>query len=180
MNKTGNYLFGLTAEFETPEALLAAAQHTRAAGYKQVRAYTPYEVEGLSDVLQHESPVMNWTVLIALIAGILGALAMQYWSSVVHYPINVGGRPDFALPAFIPIMFEAGVLFAGLAAFGFMIARSGLPTPYHPIFNVPGIEEASNARFFLCIQTTDPQFSLSQTRQFLQDLAPAKVSEVLC
>ncbi|NDJ59789.1 MAG: DUF3341 domain-containing protein [Chloroflexi bacterium] len=180
-NGKSNCLYGLTAEFEEPAALLAAARQARAAGYRKIRTYSPFEVHGLDEVLdQQRTPVLGWLVLIALLLGGAAAFLMQYWTAVVDYPLNVGGRPLFSWPAFIPITFEASILFAGVAAVGFLLIRSALPQPYHPIFNTDGIEAASQSRFFLCIQTDDAQFRLRETWQFLQNLEPIQVSEVTC
>ena len=183
IQNTGNAqacLFGLSAEFETSDELLAAAKKAKDAGYEDIKAYSPFEVHGLSDVLGHKSSALGFIVLSAMILGIVGAFALQYWTNAVHYPLNVGGRPLNSWPAFTLIMFESAILFGGLAAAGYMFVTTGLPTPYHPIFNTSGIEEASRSRFFLCIQVTDEKFSLQETRQFLQTLEPVKVSEVPC
>ena len=173
-------LFGLSAEFENGEALLEAAKKAKDAGYDDIKAYSPYEVHGLSDVLGHSSASLGYIVLAAMILGIVGAFALQYWTNAIHYPLNVGGRPLNSWPAFTLIMFEGAILFGGLAAAGYMFLTTGLPTPYHPIFNTAGIEEASRSRFFLVIQVQDAKFSLQDTRSFLQTLNPVKVSEVPC
>ena len=118
---------------------------------------------------------------VVLVAGLIGAGAgffMQYYSMAVDYPFNVGGRPDNSWPFFVPIAFEVMVLVAGLAALLSMFFLNGLPRPHHPVFNVPRFEHASQDRFFLCIEATDPNFDLARTRQFLADLQPAQVMEV--
>jgi len=175
-----NCLYGLSAEFEAADDLLQAARKARDAGYKEIRAYSPYEVHGLSEVLGYKSTFLPWLVLIALITGVVVAFGIQYWTSVVDYPLNVGGRPYFSWPAFMPIMFEFGILFGGIAAAVFMFVRTGLPQPYHPIFNTEGIENATYSRFFLCIQVDDQKFHLTNTRSFLEGLNPVKVSNVTC
>ena len=120
--------------------------------------------------------------LVALIGGITGCLVgffLQYWISVIAYPINVAGRPFNSWPMFIPVTFELTILFAALtAAFG-MIALNGLPMPYHPVFNVPGFERASSHRFFLCIEAKDEKFDRDATRAFLETLRPREVTDVV-
>jgi hypothetical protein len=103
---------------------------------------------------------------------------MEWYANVVSYPINVGGRPLNSWPSFIPIVFELTVLGAALSAFFFAIALNGLPRPYHPVFNVPEFERASQDRFFLCIEARDRIFNAGQTRKFLQSLNPLTIAEV--
>lgn len=170
-------VYGLLAEFEEGEALLEAARQARAAGYRQMNGYTPFPVHGLSQALGQNPTRLP---LLALIGGIIGGASgyfMQYYASVISYPINVGGRPMDSWPAFIPITFEMTVLGAAFAAFFGMLALNRLPQPYHPLFNVPAFSLASRNRFFLCIQAGDPLFDLGQTRQFLERLQ-ARVHEV--
>ncbi len=171
-------LYGLMAEFETGAELVAAAKETRAAGYRQIDAYSPQPVEGLTDAIEFRR---TWVPLIVLLGGIAGAVAgylLQYWTQAIDYPINVGGRPYNSWPMFIPITFETTILFAVLAATIAMLALNGLPMPYHPVFNVPEFARASQDRFFLVIAGDDPKFDYDATREFLQNLNPVEVADV--
>jgi hypothetical protein len=107
-----------------------------------------------------------------------GRPRLQYWVSVVAYPINVGGKPFFSLPAFIPITFECAILLAALFCVLGMLALNGLPMPYHPVFNVPSFALATRDRFFLCIESADARFDPDGTRKFLEQFGPRSVSEV--
>ena len=171
-------LYGLLAGFETPEALLEATRQAQAAGYRRMDAYAPIPVHGLAEALGRARTNLPW---LTLIGGILGAsigYAMQYYASVVSYPLNVGGRPLHSWPAFMPIVFELTVLTAALFTVLGMLALNGLPQPYHPVFNVPEFKLASRNRFFLCIEARDPLFKLETTRTFLEGLQPQTLSEV--
>ncbi len=171
-------IHGLMAEFPTPSAIVDAARRTREAGYKRVDAYTPFPIEALSEALEfHRSPLPK-LVLGGGILGFLGGFALQYWTSVIDYPLNVGGRPLNSWPAFIAPTFETTILCAaGTAVFG-MLALNGLPEPYHPVFNVPSFALATRDRFFLCVEAADPKFDRAGTRVFLQNLGATEVSEV--
>jgi hypothetical protein len=171
-------IYGLLAEFVTPEQILDATRRAREAGYRTMDAYTPYPVEGLADELGLRRTRVPFVVLVAGLVGAAAGFFMQYWSMAVDYPLNVGGRPFNSWPAFIPITFEVMVLVASLAALFGMFFLNGLPQPYHPVFNVPRFARASQDRFFLCIEATDPQFEREATRQFLAGLGSTDVWEV--
>jgi hypothetical protein len=117
-------------------------------------------------------------VLIGGLTGGIAGYALQYWASVIAYPLNVGGKPLHSWPAFIPVTFEMTILGAALSAVLGMLALNGLPMPYHPVFNVPRFALASRNRFFLVIQSVDRKFDAEQTRQFLVSLEPREVMTV--
>jgi hypothetical protein len=165
-------------EFDTPEQLLAASKQAREAGYKHIDAYTPFPIEGLAHAIG-----FRWTFvpLITLTGGVLGALGgfgLQYWVSVIAYPVNIGGRSLNSWPAFIPVTFELTVLFASIFSVVGMLALNKLPQPYHPVFNVERFVKASTDRFFLCIEARDPKFDLVETARFLQGAHATHVIEV--
>lgn len=168
----------LMAEFGSSKDLIAAIRAARQAGYRDLEAYTPYPIEEVWEELGHHR---SWLPLIVLVAGILGFLAgfgLQYWSSVINYPINVGGRPLNSWVSFIPVTFETTILFASAAAVLGMFALNKLPMPYHPVFNVKRFALASRDRYFLAVATWDPKFDRVATEEFLLTLEPFEVSEV--
>lgn len=171
-------LYGVLAEYDSPEALLEATRRLAESGYRKMEAYTPFPVDGLSEAMGFEK---NAVAPIVLTMGILGGLTgfgMQWYSAVVSYPLDIGGRPFFSWPAFIPITFELTVLFAALSAVIGMLALNGLPKPYHPIFNAPAFDRASSDGFFLCIEAEDPSFDLERVRRQLEETHPRSISDV--
>jgi hypothetical protein len=171
-------VYGLIAEFKDDKALVDAAKLACAEGYRRVEAYAPFSVEGLSDALGFRKDRVALLTLLGGIVGGSGVYFLQWYTAVIDYPINSGGRPLHSWPAFIPATFEMTVLGAALAAFFGMLILNGLPKLYHPIFNAPEFDLASRNRFFLCIESRDPRFDMEETRHFLERLEPLKVAEV--
>jgi ActD protein len=168
--------YGITAEFGHAEALLEAVRATRNQGYRKLEAYTPFSVEGLPEALDLPP---NRVALVTLLGGIVGgagAFFLQWYSAVVDYPINSGGRPLNSWPAFIPAVFELAVLGAALAGFFGMLALNGLPRLRHPIFDTPDFHLASRNRFFLCVRSEDPLFDLDRTEAWLRTLSPVTLA----
>jgi hypothetical protein len=170
--------YGLMAEFATPEQLLEAAHHAHDAGYRRIDAFAPFPIEGLAHAVGFQRTRLPLVVLLAGIAGGCTGFSLQYYAAAVSYPINVGGRPFNSWPMFIPVTFELTILFAALAAVFGMLAMNGLPTPYHPVFNVRRFALASRDRFFLCIKSRDPMFDPELTRKFMMTLNPREVVDI--
>jgi hypothetical protein len=171
-------VYGLMAEFDKPEDVVAATRDAYAQGYRYMEAYTPFPVEGLAESLGFERNGIALVVLIGGIIGGLGGFFLQWFSAVVHYPLEIGGRPFNSWPMFIPITFEMTILVAALSAVLGMLGLNGLPRPHHPVFNVPGFALASRNRFFLCLQARDPLFDVEASRRFLEQRAPRTISVV--
>jgi hypothetical protein len=171
-------IYGVIAEFENPTALVNAARAAREKGYRKLDAYSPFPIEELNDALHlHHNQLPLIVLLGGIVGGTLGYL-LQYYVTVIYFPINVAGRPLHSWPSYIVITFEMTILFAALSAVLGLLALCGLPMPYHPVFNVPRFALASRNRFFLCIQARDPLFDREQTCAFLETLEPREVSEV--
>src|SRR5437868_2392493 len=174
----GAVIYGLMAEFETPTALVEAAERARHEGYRCMDAYSPFPIEELHEALGGHHTRLPLIVLIGSLTGCLGGYALQYWAAAITYPLNIGGKPLHSWPAFIPVTFECTILVAALSAVLGMLALNGLPMPYHPVFNVPRFALASRNRFFLCIEASDQKFDLESTRRFLETLNPRDVTTV--
>ncbi|HVW00597.1 MAG TPA: DUF3341 domain-containing protein [Planctomycetaceae bacterium] len=171
-------LYGLMAKFAEPDAVLQAARRAYAEGYRKMDAYTPMPVEDLAEALGHPYTRIPYLTFIGGLIGAVGALFMMVDACVWDYPINVGGRPLNSWPAYIPITFELTVLGAAFFSLFGMLFVNGLPMPYHPVFNVEDFRRENHERFYLCIESHDPKFELTQTREFLVSLGALAVYEV--
>jgi hypothetical protein len=171
-------IYGLMAEFDDPTSLVAATERAHHEGYRRMDAYSPFPIEELHEALAPHPTRLPLIVLVGGLVGCIGGYTLQYWSSVIAYPLNIGGKPLHSWPAFIPVTFECTILAAALSCVLGMLALNGLPMPYHPVFNLPRFALASRNRFFLCIESTDPKFDIEATRRFLETLNPLEVSTV--
>jgi hypothetical protein len=171
-------IYGLLAEFDTPEELVRACTAAHVAGYRKMDAYTPYPIEEVSEALGHHHSWLPAIVLAGGITGCLGGFGLAYWASVIAYPMDIGGKPLNSWPAFIVPTFECTILVAAFAAVLGMLALNGLPQPYHPAFNVERFSHASTDAYFLLITAKDKKFDRRETWEFLHRLNPMEVNEV--
>jgi hypothetical protein len=171
-------LYGVLAEFEDTDSLIAAAKLLTDAGYRRVDAYTPFPVEGLAEATGFTKTRVP---LLVLIGGIIGGgfgYWLQWWVSVRAYPLNIGGRPHHSWPSFIPVTFELTILVAALFAVFGMLALNGLPRPHHPLFGVDEFARATTDGYFLCVEAADPIFDVDAVTRLLQESAARKVWNV--
>ena len=177
-SSTAALAYGLMAEFRDHSALIDAAARAYAEGYRRMDAYSPFPIEGLAEALGKRGTPIPLLVLLGGATGGIGGYFMQWYAMAVDYPIDIGGRPLHSWPAFVPITFELTILCAALTAFFSVFILNRLPQPYHPTFNVAAFGQASQDRFFLCIETADPKFDSADTRAFLRSLHPDELHEV--
>ncbi|MCB9734031.1 MAG: DUF3341 domain-containing protein [Deltaproteobacteria bacterium] len=169
--------YDLMAEFDTGEAVVAAARGVRERGYVALDAYSPLHVEGLAEALGFRSRIPVVTFLGGLFGG-LGILTFQIWAQAIDWTLNVGGRHASAIPAFLVPTFELTILGAALGTFFAVLWRSHLPEPWHPVFEVPAFARASQDRFFLVVRADDPGFHPAETRALLVTLGALEVHDV--
>ena len=170
-------IYGLMAEFDHADDLIDAAKAAKAGGYDAVEGYSPMPIHGLSEILGQKNQVAMFTLAGAACGTLLG-FGLEFWVNMIEYPMNIAGKPDFSWPAFVVPAYETTILFGALTAALGMLVMNGLPSPYHPVFNVPAFENASRNRFFLVIESKDPRFDLEKTKSFLQGLHPLSLAEV--
>jgi hypothetical protein len=171
-------VYGVMAEFDDPNTLVAAAKRTYAAGYRRMDTYSPFPIEEAWEAIGHHDRRLSRIVLAGGLTGLLSGIGLQEWVHQIAYPINIGGKPLNSWPQFVPVCFELTILFAALSAVIGMIVLNGLPQPYHPVFNVERFARASRDKFFLVVESTDPKFDRQATAEFLKGLHATEVCEV--
>jgi hypothetical protein len=180
-NGNGPVSYGVLAEFQTADAMVAATRKARAAGYTLMDTYSPYPVGEAADAMGYPKSEMGVVMFIGGLTGACAGFFMQYWCNAYGYALNVGGRPYLSWPSFIPITFEMMVLTAALSGLFGLIALCGLPCYYHPLFNSKTFDRATRDRFFLCLESADPKVTAEgtiRTKEFLGTLGAASVEEV--
>ena len=171
-------LYCLLAEFEHPGALMHAAQKVREAGYRRFDAHSPFPIHGMDKAMGLGNSIIGWITLGGGIAGLALGTWLQWWTGEVDYPINISGKPFFAVEPSIPVMFELTILLSAMATVAGMFALNGLPRPYNPLFYSRGFERVTDDAFFLHIAASDSRFDEAQTAQLLRDLGALSVEAI--
>jgi hypothetical protein len=181
-------LAGVLGFFENPEAILTATAKVKGANYKHFDVFSPYPIHGLDHAQGLKRSPIPYVTFIAGLTGFMLAFSLEYWTSAVDWPINVGGKPFNSWPAFVPVMFELTVLFAGLCTVGAMFAFNGLPNMKRKAFD-PSL---TNNRFAIVIEnppeasldsraaksSPHKEFSESEVTQFLKQIGATEVRTV--
>lgn len=171
-------LYGLLAEFDTAEQLVDAAAKVRDAGYTKTDAFSPFPIHAIDEALGIKRSILPYLVFGGGILGLVSGFALQYFIHVIDFPIIVGGRPHMSIPAWIPPAYELTILFGAFTAVFGMLFLNGLPSPYHPVFNVPRFALATREKFFLVIESRDAEFDYEKTKGFMESLDPQEVFDV--
>jgi hypothetical protein len=174
-------VYGVLLEFGTSDALVDATRKAKAAGYNHMDTFSPYPVGEAADALGYAKSEMGPVMFIGGLTGAFSGFLMEYWCNTYGYPLNVGGRPYFSWPSFIPITFEMMVLTTALTGLFALMALCGLPQLYHPLFNSKKFDRATKDRFFLCVEVSDPKYQAEPAAAlaFLKDLNALSVEEVM-
>lgn len=171
-------VYGLLAEFDTPSQLVAATRRVHDEGYRRIDTFSPFPVEEAWEAMHHHDKRLSLIVLLGGLTGMFSGYGLEYWVHTIAYPTNIAGKPLNSWPQFIPVTFEMTILFAAIAAVLGMVILNGLPMPYHPVFNVERFARASQDKFFLLIESTDPKFDSNKTLELLKGLNASEINEV--
>jgi hypothetical protein len=168
-------LYGLLAEFRNPGALYEAAGAVRKAGYRRFDVHSPFPIHGMDRAMGLGNSRVGWFTLLGGASGLALGVWLQWWTGSVDYPLNISGKPFFAVEPSIPIIFELTILFSAIAAVTAMFAMNGLPRPYNPLFYSDRFARATDDGFFLHVAASDPRFSLEGTERLLRELGATHV-----
>jgi hypothetical protein len=171
-------VYGLLAEFSDPGALLHAAEAVREEGYRHFDTHSPFPIHGMDEAMGLGNSKVGYFSFLGGLTGFAVAYLLQWWTAAVDYPLNISGKPFFAVEPSVPIMFELTVLFAAFGAVGGMLALNGLPRPYNPLFYSDRFEGATDDRFFLHVAATDDEFDSEQTARMLDRLGALHIELV--
>ncbi|MEM7227756.1 MAG: DUF3341 domain-containing protein [Planctomycetota bacterium] len=182
-------LFGIMAEFDSPAAIMDAAHKVHAAGYKWWDTHTPFPVHGLDKAMGIKPTILPMLVFFLGLNGFLMGWALQLFTNsfsfelwalvpVQGYDFVVSGKPDISGPAFIPVIFELTILFSAVGCVFLMLLMNRLPQWYHPVFKSERFARATDDRFFVVIESRDPQFQKDRTESFLRSLNPMSVESL--
>jgi molybdopterin-containing oxidoreductase family membrane subunit len=172
-------VWGLAGRFADRDVYRQAMDAVRDAGYTAIEGYTPFPVEDREPGESRHTLIPMLALGGGLLGGV-GAFVMQTYASVWSYPWNVGGRPDFSWPSFVPLTFELTVLGAAITIFLAVLLLNRLPRFHHPIFATRGFSRASTDAFWISVEATDPQFDRAAIRKLLNELGARTVEEVPC
>lgn len=170
--------FGLLAQFSSPGALSQACEKVRDAGYTKWDSHSPFPVHGIEKAMGLATSPLPFICFGAGITGAAGAMLLQWWTSTHGYELVISGKPHFSWPAFVPITFELGVLFGALGAILGMLALNQLPRHHHSLFSSERFSRASDDKFFISIESSDPRYDEAATRSFLESLHAEHVERV--
>ena len=171
-------LWGVLAQYENPHAVYKACEQVRDAGYTQWDACTPFPVHGLEKAMGAPASKLPWIVLSCGLAGSTFMLFFESWAMGSAYPMIVGGKPLFSLPAFVPVWYEFTVLSSCVSCFLANWILNGLPRPHHPAFASKAFERVTDDKFFIMIEAEDPKFDLEKTKALLSGAGATLVEEL--
>ena len=156
---------GILAAFESEAELVRALAALRDRQFKY-ETYTPKPLD--------EHPSGSPLPLIMFIAGMIafsGFFFLLTWVNMWNWPIDIGGRPLFSWPAFVPITFELGILSAVVAGFIGYFVINRLPRLYEPIDNCRSMRRAMCDLWIVAVDSDDSART-SQARQLLATCGP--------
>ena len=171
-------VYGLGAEFGSAADLLTAAEKIRDAGFKKWDVHSPFPIHGMDAAMGLGKSWLSAPVFMGGSSGFITAICLTFIPSFFLYPVIVHGKPTdwMTTPAFFPIMFELTILFSAFTAVFSIMIFNQLPKWYHPVFNWERFKSVTTDGFFLIIESADPKFSETRTRELLESIGGTHVT----
>jgi hypothetical protein len=166
------------AEFDSPAAILAAAEKVRDAGYRRWDVFTPFPIHGIDKVMGLKNSLVGWFSLAMGGGAFLSGMGLLWYTNAFDYPLLVGGKPMFSIPmSFVPsyILLVMGGAIGSLVG---MLAMNQLPRLHHPLFNSARFALVSRDKFLLVIGANDDRFCTEKTRQLLESIGGSHIELV--
>ena len=168
-------VYGIMARFRGPTDLVAAAERLRESGYRRFDAYSPFPIHGMDKAIGLTRSKVPAFTLAGGLFGFAFAQSLQWYQSVVGYPLITGGKPLNSTESFVPISFETTILYAAFGSIAGMLLLNGLPRLYHPVFRGRTFASTTNDGFFLTVAAADPKFDPHEIRVVLEELGGTKI-----
>lgn len=174
-----NKLFAVTALFSTPNEIISAASKTAEKGYTKFDVHTPYPVHGMDSAMKLKPSNLGFITLGFGLSGTGIALLLAYWTMNIDYPMNIGGKPLFAFPAYVPVLFELTVLLATLATvIGMLTFFFKFPSNAHPIHDTDFMKAVSKDKFGVIVEAEDPLFNEAEVAGFLESIGGKNIEKI--
>jgi hypothetical protein len=170
--------YGVIAEFETPAAIMHAAEKVRDAGFRRWDVYTPFPVHGMDQAMGMKNSKVGWFSFLGGVTGYTTGMVMIWWMNAHDYAIPVGGKPMFSPYAAFPPSYELTILLGAFGAILGMLFLNRLPRLHHPLLKHRRFALATHDRFFIVIETGDPKYSETETRQLLEATGSRRIELV--
>lgn len=177
--KRSEKLYSVSAIFNSPDDIISAAKKTEAAGYKNWDVHTPYPIHGMDNAMKLKPSKLGYVTLTFGLTGAVVALLFMYWALSINYPMNIGGKPFFALPAFIPVTFEVTVLLATVCTvLGMITFFFWFPNNSHPLHDTQYMKTVAVDKFGITIEASDPQFDEAKVSEFLRSIGSTSLEKI--
>ena len=170
--------YALLAEFDNPASAMHAAEKIRDAGYKHWDVHTPFPIHGMDGAMGLKNSRVGWFTFIGGASGFTLGMLMIWWMGKVDYAIPVGGKPLFSPIFAVPVAYELTILLGAFGTLFGMFFLNRLPMHYHPVMKAPQFVRAMDDRFYIVIETNDPKFNATATRELLAKAGGKDIAEL--
>lgn len=151
--------------------MVEAARKTRESGVQHFEALSPFPIHGIDDAMGIPRSFIPWVTFVFGVLGCSFGLWFTWWASAVDWPINIGGKPMWSLPAFIPVIFECTILLAALSSVGALFYITGLPKVDPPIID----PDLTCHKFALFVPEDSGRFDRAQLEKIFRDHGAVEV-----